>query len=192
MNETLKLLAFVKPYWKRAVLALVLLTTLVFLDLSIPRLIQRLIDQGINQQNQQVVIQTSIVMLMISLVSLVIAIGNNVFSVQVGEATARDVREALFLKIQALSFANLDQMQTGQLMVRLSSDSSAFQRLVQISLRIGTRAPAVDDRQPDPDVRDQPQPRAGDTAPLDRHLHLDRVLHLEDGAAVPIGAPETR
>src|SRR5512136_1144363 len=143
MNETLKLLAFVKPYWKRAVLALVLLTTLVFLDLSIPRLIQRLIDQGINQQNPQVVIQTSIVMLLISLVSLVIAVGNNVFSVQVGEATARDVREALFLKIQALSFANLDQLQTGQLMVRLSSDSSAFQRLVQVSLRIGTRAPLL-------------------------------------------------
>jgi ATP-binding cassette subfamily B protein len=143
MHETLKLLNFVKPYWKRAVLALVLLTTLVFLDLSIPRLIQRLIDQGIEQQNQQVVIQTSIVMLLISAVSLVIAIGNNVFSVQVGEATARDVREALFLKIQALSFANLDQMQTGQLMVRLSSDSSAFHWLVQVSLRIGTRAPLL-------------------------------------------------
>ncbi len=146
-------------------LALVLLTTLVFLDLSIPRLIQRLIDQGIEQQNQQVVIQTSIVMLLISAVSFVIAIGNNVFSVQVGEATARDVREALFLKIQALSFANLDQMQTGQLMVRLSSDSAAFQRLVQISLRIGTRAPAVDDRQFDPDVRHQPQPRAWRSCP---------------------------
>ena len=90
MNDTLKLLAFVKPYWKRAVMALVLLTTLVFLDLSIPRLIQRLIDQGIEQQNQQVVIQTSIAMLIISAVSMVIAIGNNVFSVQVGEATARD------------------------------------------------------------------------------------------------------
>ena len=143
MHETRQLLNFVKPYWKRAVMALVFLTTLVFLDLSIPRLIQRIIDQGINQQNQQVVIQTSIVMLAISAVSVLIAIGNNVFSVQVGEATARDIREALFLKIQALSFANLDQMQTGQLMVRLSSDTTAFQRLVQVSLRIGTRAPLL-------------------------------------------------
>jgi ATP-binding cassette, subfamily B, multidrug efflux pump len=143
MHETLELLNFVKPYWKRAVLALVLLTTLVFLDLSIPRLIQRLIDQGIEQQNQQVVIQTSLVMLAISAVSMLIAIGNNVFSVQVGESTARDVREALFLKIQTLSFANLDQLPTGQLMVRLSSDASAFQRLVQVSLRIGTRAPLL-------------------------------------------------
>ncbi len=143
MHETLKLLNFVKPYWKRAVMALVLLTTLVFLDLSIPRLIQRLIDQGIEQQNQQVVLQTSVVMLIISAVSTLIAIGNNIFSVQVGESTARDVREALFLKIQKLSYANLDQLPTGQLMVRLSSDASAFQRLVQVSLRIGTRAPLL-------------------------------------------------
>ncbi len=124
-------------------MALVLLTTLVFLDLSIPRLIQRIIDQGINQQNQQVVIQTAIVMLAISAVSTLIAVGNNNLSVQVGESTARDIREALFLKIQALSFANLDQMQTGQLMVRLSSDTTAVQRLVQVSLRIGTRAPLL-------------------------------------------------
>jgi len=143
VNETRKLLNFVRPYWKRAAASLVLLTTLVFLDLSIPRLIQRLIDQGINQQNQQVVIQTTIVMLIISAVSTLIAIGNNNLSVQVGEATARDVREALFLKIQALSFANLDQLQTGQLLVRLSSDTNAFQRFVQVSLRIGTRAPLL-------------------------------------------------
>ena len=143
MHETRQLLSFVRPYWKRAAASLVLLTTLVFLDLSIPRLIQRLIDQGINQQNQQVVIQTTIVMLIISAVSTLIAIGNNNLSVQVGEATARDVREALFLKIQTLSFANLDQLQTGQLLVRLSSDTNAFQRFVQVSLRIGTRAPLL-------------------------------------------------
>ena len=47
-SEIKKLLPFVKPYWKRATVALVLLTSLVFLDLSIPRLIQRIIDQGID------------------------------------------------------------------------------------------------------------------------------------------------
>ncbi len=138
-----KLLIYVKPYWKRSVAALILLTTLVFFDLSIPRLIERLIDQGIEQQNQPVVIQTALLMLGISVVSTLIAIGNNNLSVQVGESVARDLREALFLKIQTFSFGNLDRMKTGQLMVRLTSDTSAFQRLVQISLRIGTRAPLL-------------------------------------------------
>jgi len=106
-----------------------------------PRLIQRIIDQGINQHNQAVVLQTAAIMIGISLLSTVIAVGNSILSVQVGESVARDLRDALFLKIQKYSYGNLDRQNTGQLMVRLTSDSSAVQRLVQISLRIGTRAP---------------------------------------------------
>ena len=124
-------------------LALVLLTSLVFMDLAIPRLIQRIIDQGIKAKNLSVVIHTSILMLAISLLSAIIAIGNNNFSVRVGESVARDLREAVFLKIQQFSYSNLDNFSTGKLMVRLTSDASAVQRLVQISLRIGTRAPLL-------------------------------------------------
>ncbi|MFO7634789.1 MAG: ABC transporter transmembrane domain-containing protein, partial [Caldilinea sp.] len=143
MNFVFKLLPFVRPYWRWVVISLVLLTTLVFLDLSIPRLVQRIIDQGINQGNQQVVLQTGLLMVVISLASAVIAVGNNLYSVRVGESVARDLREALFVHIQRYSYGNLDRMQTGQLMVRLSSDTMALQRLTQISLRIGTRAPLL-------------------------------------------------
>jgi ATP-binding cassette, subfamily B, multidrug efflux pump len=143
MNQLKKILPFVKPYWRRATLALILLTSLVFMDLSIPRLIQRIIDQGINRHNQPVVLQTAAIMIGISILSTVIAISNSILSVQVGESVARDLRDALFLKIQKYSYGNLDRQQTGQLMVRLTSDSSAVQRLVQISLRIGTRAPLL-------------------------------------------------
>jgi ATP-binding cassette subfamily B multidrug efflux pump len=143
MNHVIKLSAFVRPYWKRAVMALVLLTTLVFMDLSIPRLIQRIIDQGIAQHNQPLVIQTGLLMLGISALSTFIAVGNNLLSVRVGESTARDLREAIFSKIQTFSYGNLDRMKTGQLMVRLTSDASAFQRLTQVTLRIGTRAPLL-------------------------------------------------
>ena len=143
MNQVFKLASFVKPYWRRALVSLVLLTAIVFMDLAIPRLIQRIIDQGIAAYDQAVVIQTSLWMLGISALSTVFAVGNNVFSVQVGESVARDLRDALFVKIQTLSFGDLDRQKTGQLMVRLSSDTSALQRLTQVSLRIGTRAPLL-------------------------------------------------
>jgi ATP-binding cassette, subfamily B, multidrug efflux pump len=143
MANVRKLWPFVRPYWRPALGALILLTTLVFLDLSIPRLIQRIIDQGVRQNNQAVVLQTAAVMLCISVLSTLIAIGNNYLSVRVGESVARDLREAIFLKIQSFSFGNLDRQRTGTLMVRLTSDSSNVQRLVQVSLRIGTRAPLL-------------------------------------------------
>jgi ATP-binding cassette subfamily B multidrug efflux pump len=143
MKHIRKLLPFLKTYWKRSLVALVLLIAVIFMDLAIPRLIQRIIDQGITANNMQVVISTTLWMLGISIVQTFFAIGNNNLSVQVGEGVARDLREALFLKIQSFSFGNLDKMNTGQLMVRLSSDTTVFQRLVQVSLRIGTRAPLL-------------------------------------------------
>lgn len=138
-----KLLHFVKPYWQRSLVSLIFLVLVIVIDLTIPRLIQRIIDQGINGRDMQVVISTTIVMLVISVLQTLFALANNLFSIQVGESVARDLREALFLKIQSFSFGNLDRLNTGQLMVRLSSDTTAFQRMVQVSLRIGTRAPLL-------------------------------------------------
>ncbi|MCE1252171.1 MAG: ABC transporter ATP-binding protein/permease [Anaerolineae bacterium] len=143
MNHLRKLLHFVKPYRVQSILSLVLLTVMALLDLSIPRLIQHIIDQGIKQNDLSVVIQTSAWMLSISVLSTLAAIGNNVYSIQVGEGTARDIREALFTKIQDFSYGNLDRFTTGKLMVRLSSDTTAIQRLFQVSLRIGTRGPLL-------------------------------------------------
>lgn len=143
MRQVFKILRFVKPYWKKSVLALMLLVIVVVLDLAIPRLVERIIDEGILVGDMEAVWQTFLLMMAISAINTLFAIGNNNLSVQVGESVARDLREALFVKIQSFSFGNLDRLKTGQLMVRLSSDSSVIQRLVQISLRIGTRAPLI-------------------------------------------------
>jgi ATP-binding cassette subfamily B multidrug efflux pump len=143
MHNIFSLAFFLKPYRKQSIAALLLLTAVVAMDLTIPRLIQRIIDEGIHQHNQDVVIQTGFLMLGISVLSVLFAVGNNILSVKVGESVARDLREALFLKIQGFSFGNIDRLKTGQLMVRLSSDVTAVQRVAQVSLRIGTRAPLL-------------------------------------------------
>ncbi|MEI9948409.1 MAG: ABC transporter ATP-binding protein [Pseudomonadota bacterium] len=143
MASVVKLLRFAKPYWLRSLAALALLTLLVVLDLSIPRLIQSLIDHGILAHDRGLVIRTSLLMLGVSALSVLVAVGNNDLSVRVGESVARDLREALFLKIQTFSYGNLDRQKTGQLMVRLTSDTGSVQRLMQITLRIGTRAPLL-------------------------------------------------
>lgn len=143
MKELFKLKYFVTPYWKRSIAALFLLVAVVFMDLSIPWLIRRIIDKGIAEHNQTLVIHTALMMLGLSLLSTIFAIGNNILSIQVGEGVGRDIRDAIFLKLQNLSFGNLDRFKTGQLIVRLTSDVNAFKSITQISLRIGTRAPLL-------------------------------------------------
>jgi ATP-binding cassette subfamily B multidrug efflux pump len=143
MKSLLRIAKFAKPYWKLIILSLVFLTTVVYLDLLIPQLIQKIIDQGISKNNLPLVINTIWLMLGISFINFALAVGNNIFSVRVGESFGRDLRERLFTRIQSFSFGNLDRMKTGQLMVRLTSDVSIVQRVVQVFLRIGTRAPML-------------------------------------------------
>ena len=143
MKKLLKLSKFLKPYWKEALLSIILLIAVVFMDLTIPRLVQRIIDQGITQGDMDTVLRTTLLMLGISVLNTLFAIGNNIFSVAAAEGFARDLREALFRKIQDFSFSNLDQLKTGNLIVRLTSDVTVLQLSYRMSLRIGIRAPLL-------------------------------------------------
>jgi ATP-binding cassette subfamily B protein len=141
MNEIRKLLRFAKPYRNLALFAFAMLLAMVALDLAIPRMVEQIIDKGVRPKDMAVVLRSSVVMLAISVLDTVVAVLNSNSSVRVGESVARDLREAIFVKIQGFSYGNLDRFSTGKLMVRLTSDASAVQRLTQVSLRIGTRAP---------------------------------------------------
>jgi ATP-binding cassette subfamily B protein len=141
VRSLIRLYRYVRPYKWEAIGALVLLLGMVAADLAIPRLSQRIIDQGIFRKDLHVVWTTSLIMLGAALVSALFAIVNNALSVRVGQSFAADVRSALVRRVQSFSFGNLDRLQTGQLIVRSTSDVNFVQMIVQMSLRILTRAP---------------------------------------------------
>jgi len=143
MREFQKLLRFYKPYHLMAVLSLAILFLIIFFDLMIPRLIQRIVDLGITARDLDVVIQTSLWMLGISVLNTIFVIINNYYSIVVAEGIGKDMREALMSKIQDFSHADLDRFSTGMLITRVTSDVSTLQRLIRVSLRIGTRAPLI-------------------------------------------------
>ncbi len=143
MKHLKPLLKFVKPYWKQSTLALTLLTVVIVMELALPRLIQQIIDRGIAENDLPVIIDTTLIMLGLTVLSAFFAVYYNYLSVWVGENFARDLRAAMYLHIQKFSFGNLDHLRTGQLIVRLTSDVSVLQRAVRMLLRIGTRAPLL-------------------------------------------------
>ena len=144
MNDVIrKLIKAVKPYSTMAWGTLLLVTLQVFTDLWIPRLIQRIIDKGLRQQNLELLINTALIMLGLSVLSAALAVLSSLGSVRVGEGVARDLRDEVFLKIQSFSYGNLDRYSTGELMVRISSDVSAVARLVHMTLRMGTKGPLM-------------------------------------------------
>ncbi len=118
-----------------------LLLGVVAADLAIPRLTQRVIDEGIQNHDLHTILTTSLLMLGAAILSAGFSVGNTVFSVRVAQGTGADLRSTIVRKIQTFSFGNLDHIQTGQLMVRTTSDVNQVQTIVQMSLRILTRAP---------------------------------------------------
>ncbi len=71
------------------------------------------------------------------------AIGNTFLSVRAAQGFAADVRSAIFRRIQSFSFGNLDKFQTGQLIIRLTSDVNIIQMMVMMGLRMFIRAPLM-------------------------------------------------
>jgi len=143
MTALTRMIQFLKPYRRDAALAIVLLALVAGVDLSIPRLLQVIIDEGVAPKNMEVILNTSLIMIGASVLSAILAIANTVFSIRVSQSFAADARKAAYHKIQSFSFGNLDKFQTGRLLVRLTSDINQLERVVLLSLRMFVRAPLL-------------------------------------------------
>ena len=141
MKPLLRMFRFVRPYAWLSTLSLLLMVGVVVADLAIPRLTQAVIDEGILQQDLLAIVTRSLLMLGAAILSMLFSIGNTIFSVRVAQSAGANLRSALVRKVQTFSFGNLDRMQTGNLLVRATSDANMVQMIVQMSLRMLTRAP---------------------------------------------------
>lgn len=141
MKPLRRMIRFVKPYKAPAILSMALLIGVVAADLLIPRLTQRVIDAGIAKQDLRVITTTALLMLGAAVISALFSVGNTLLSVRVALGASADLRSAIVRQVQTFSFGNLDRIQTGQLLVRATSDVNAVQMMVLMSLRMFTRAP---------------------------------------------------
>jgi ATP-binding cassette subfamily B protein len=143
MHATRKLARFLRPYRRWAILAPLLMVLEVTMDLLQPRLIQRLVDQGIVRGDMNVVLTTGAWMAGLAVIGLAGGMGCTVFAILAGQSFGADLRGTLFRRVQALSFANLDRLETGALITRLTSDVTQVQELVMMVLRVMVRAPLL-------------------------------------------------
>lgn len=143
MHAIRKLGKYLRPYWHWAVLAPLLMMLEVVMDLMQPRLIQRIVDQGLAHGDLPLVINTGLLMVGLAAVGVLGGGGCVVFSVLASQGFGTDLRSSLFGKVQSLSFGNLDKLETGRLITRLTNDVTQVQDLVMMSLRIMVRAPLL-------------------------------------------------
>ncbi len=143
MQQTRRLFRYLTPYRLLVVLAPLMMAGEVAVDLLQPRLTQRIIDVGIANNDLDEVLRTGALMIGLSLLGCVFGVLCGVFAVRASLSFATDVRDSLFRKVQSLSFANLDKLETGSLVTRLTNDVVQLGDAVQMMLRIMVRAPLL-------------------------------------------------
>ncbi|TYP75446.1 ABC transporter ATP-binding protein [Paenibacillus methanolicus] len=135
----LKLMRYLKPYWRTALLAPLFMLLEVIMDLLQPRLMASIVNDGVTAGNLDHIIRTGLDMLGVALVGLIGGVGCTVFSTQASQRFGTDLRQALFAKIQSLSAPSLDRFGAGSLVTRLTGDIAQLQQMVLLTLRIVAR-----------------------------------------------------
>ncbi|NLG83335.1 MAG: ABC transporter ATP-binding protein [Firmicutes bacterium] len=143
MKSTRLLAKFLHPYRHLVVIAPLLMLLEVMMDLMQPRMVQRIVDEGIARLDLGVVVQTGLLMVALALIGACGGISNGIAAETAVQGFGADLREALFRKIQSLSFGNLDRLGTGHLITNLTNDVAQLQEALLMLLRILVRAPLL-------------------------------------------------
>ncbi|MEA3336186.1 MAG: ABC transporter ATP-binding protein [Chloroflexota bacterium] len=139
--ESLKRLGpFMRPYWHIILLLVITVILPVAMELVVPRQLRVIIDDGIRQGDMNVIVQSSLLMLLAAFFGALAALGQGVCRALLSQGLAFDMREALFGHVQSLSFANLDRMQTGELITRLAGDVDIIRAFMSHGLALLLRA----------------------------------------------------
>jgi ATP-binding cassette, subfamily B, multidrug efflux pump len=141
MRSIKQLVVYLKPYWIYVILGPLLMFLEVAMDLMQPRLLETIVDVGVAHKNMPVIFQTGGWMVLCALFGAFGGIGCTIVAVRAAMGFSADLRSVLFKKIQTLSFSNLDEFDTGQLITRLTNDVTQLGNIVMMMLRIMVRSP---------------------------------------------------
>ncbi len=138
-----KITKSIRQYKKETILAPVYVTGEVILEIVIPLIMARLIDQGINGGNMKRIWIYGIILIVMAALSLVFGAlsGKNAACASAGFAA--NLRQDLYYKVQDFSFANIDKFSTASLVTRMTTDITNIQMAYQMLIRTVVRSPIM-------------------------------------------------
>ena len=134
---------FLKPYWKLIILAIVLLLAQAMSNLYLPSLNADIINNGVAKSDIRYIIKTGGFMLVVTLLLAACTIASSYLSSKISMSFGRDMRRAIFYKVETFSQADLDKFGTPSLITRNTNDVHQMQMLVYMGLNLMVMAPIM-------------------------------------------------
>lgn len=134
-----KLSKYLKPYALFAVLTPLSMVGEVLGDLLQPKLMSKIVDDGVLGQDMDLIIRTGLLMILVLIGGGACGIAASAFGGIASQSFSRDLRVDVFKRVMGLSFEQTDKFTTGSLVTRLTADITAIQQMVDFMLRMLVR-----------------------------------------------------
>lgn len=133
----------IKEYKKASILTPVFVTCEVIMELLIPILMAKIIDDGIGKGNDTLIYKVGALMAVLAMLSLLFGILNGKYAAEASTGFAKNLRKGMYENIQNFSFSNIDKYSTAGLVTRMTTDVTNVQNAYQMIIRMCARAPMM-------------------------------------------------
>ena len=133
----------IKEYKKASILTPVFVTCEVIMELLIPILMAKIIDDGIGKGNDTLVYKVGALMAVLAMLSMLFGILNGKYAAEASTGFAKNLRKGMYENIQNFSFSNIDKYSTAGLVTRMTTDVTNVQNAYQMIIRMCARAPMM-------------------------------------------------
>ena len=133
----------IREYKRSAILAPLFVALEVVMDVIIPYLMSKIIDNGIAHSDMRGIAHIGAALLAAALLSLLFGVLSGRHAAVASAGLARNLRHDMYENIQTFSFANIDKYSAPSLITRLTTDVANVQNACQMLLRIIVRSPLM-------------------------------------------------
>lgn len=133
------MLKYVKKYRIFCLLAPLFMVGEVAMDLLQPDLMAKIVDEGVLNNDQALILSVGIKMILFVLLGGFMGVMCGVFANIAAQGFGNDLRKDLFSGIMGLSFQQTDKISTGSLVTRLTNDVTQVQNMVGLLVRMLVR-----------------------------------------------------
>lgn len=138
-----KLANYVKEYKKYVILTPIFVILEVVMEVIIPLLMAKIIDVGIQNNDIKYILEIGALLIVSAIMSLIFGMLSGKFAAKASAGYSKNLRKAMFHKIQDYSFENIDKFSTSSLVTRMTTDVTNVQMAFQMIIRILVRGPIM-------------------------------------------------
>ena len=138
-----KLASYIKDYKKDTILTPIFVILEVVMEVIIPLLMARIIDVGIQNGDVHYILEMGALLIVSAILSLTFGMLSGRYAAKASSGYAKNLRKAMFHKVQDYSFENIDKFSTSSLVTRMTTDVTNVQMAFQMIIRILVRGPIM-------------------------------------------------